>query len=247
MTNIFYGFLSSFLAGLATTLGALVVFFKRDIFGPNKMPLFLGLSGGIMFSASIFSLLIPAINMGNIFLVLLAFVLGAVFVDVLDSVLPHEHFLKGLEGPSSHLKLASLILLTMFIHNIPEGMAVGISFSRGVNPAAISLAIAIGLQNIPEGAAVALPIVSMGGKRIQAILIAFLSGMVEPLAGTLGALLGVFLGKLLPYLMAFAGGAMVYVVSDEMIPESHTEGKEKMATFSFIIGFVIMTLLDNLF
>ncbi len=247
MTNIFYGFLASFLAGFATTIGAFVVFIKRDIFGPNKMSLFLGLSGGIMFSASIFSLLAPALTMGNILLVLLAFVLGAVFVDVLDSIIPHEHFLKGLEGPSSHLKLASLIILTMFIHNVPEGMAVGISFSRGVNPAAVSLAIAIGLQNIPEGAAVALPMFSMGGKRMYAILIAFLSGMLEPVAGTLGALLGVFLGRLMPYLMAFAGGAMVYVVSDEMIPESHTQGKEKVATFSFILGFVIMTLLDNLF
>uniref|UniRef100_A0A7V3ZXM2 ZIP family metal transporter n=1 Tax=candidate division WOR-3 bacterium TaxID=2052148 RepID=A0A7V3ZXM2_UNCW3 len=246
MNNVLIGFLASLFAGLATTLGALFLIFKVD-FGSKSMPLFLGLSGGIMFSASIFSLLIPALSKGALIPVLLVFLGGAFFVDFLDSVVPHEHFIKGLEGPSSRLKMVSLILLTMVIHNFPEGMAVGVSFAEGISPSAISLAIAIGLQNIPEGAAVALPLFSLGMSKGRAIFIAFLTGMIEPLAGLLGVSLGILFTKLLPYLMAFASGAMVYVVSDEMIPESHTHGSEKVATFSFMLGFVIMTLLDNLF
>jgi len=246
VNKILSGFLASLFAGLATTIGALLLLFRIK-FGSKSMPLFLGLSGGIMFSASIFSLLIPALEAGNLILVLFTFLLGAVFVDFVDSVVPHEHFIKGLEGPASKLKMVSLILLTMVIHNFPEGMAVGVSFAKGITPSAISLAVAIGLQNIPEGAAVALPLFSLGLSKSKAIFISFLTGMVEPVAGFFGVSLGILFSKLLPYLMAFASGAMVYVVSDEMIPESHTQGSEKVATFSFMVGFVIMTLLDNLF
>jgi len=246
VSAIFSGALASLFTGLATSIGALFILPKVK-YTPRSMPLFLGLSGGIMFAASIFSLLVPVISAGNIFLTLVVFLLGAIFVDILDTILPHEHLLKGLEGPPSELRLTGLLLITMTIHNFPEGMAVGVSFARGVSAQAISLALAIGIQNIPEGAAVALPLYSMGMSKGKAIFIAFLTGMIEPVAGLFGVSLGVLLGKLLPYIMAFASGAMIYVVSDEMIPESHSAGKEKIATFSFMLGFIIMTLLDNLF
>lgn len=245
MSPVLAGTIASFLAGILTSVGGLFLLFGFR-FGNASMPVFLGFSGGIMFAASIFSLLIPAISSGYIILVLLCFIFGAALVDVLDSVLPHEHLVKGLEGPPSRLRLVSLLLITMTIHNFPEGMAVGVSFAKGITPAALSLTIAIGLQNIPEGAAVAFPLHSMGMNKWKAILIAFLTGVVEPVAGLIGVSLGVAFSRLLPYIMAFAAGAMVYVVSDEMIPESHALGKEKVATFSFLIGFIIMVLFDNL-
>lgn len=246
MHPVVFGTLASFFAGLLTSAGGIFLFLKRkNIEKLNSV--FLGLSAGIMFAASIFSLLVPALSKGKVLIILISFFLGALFVDILDDVLPHEHLLRGLEGPSSKIKMVWLILISMVIHNLPEGMAVGIGFVKGVSPEAISLALAIGFQNIPEGAAVALPLVSLGYTPVKALLIAFLTGMVEPIGGFLGALMGTVFVNILPYLMSFAAGAMIYVVSDEMIPESHKLGEEKVGTFSFIIGFILMTFLDSIF
>ncbi|MGB9824222.1 MAG: ZIP family metal transporter [Candidatus Hydrothermia bacterium] len=245
MSPLVLGTLASLFTGLLTSAGGIFLLAgKKKV--DNLNPIFIGFSAGIMFAASIFSLFIPALERGNIYIVLATFLLGAIFVDIFDDVLPHEHLLRGLEGPPSKIKMVGLILVAMLIHNFPEGMAVGIGFVEGFSPQAISLAFAIGLQNIPEGASVALPLVVMGYSPWKALFVTFLTGMVEPIGGFLGVLLGSIFTKALPYLMSFAAGAMVYVVSDEMIPESHKLGEEKIGTFSFIIGFLIMTLLDNI-
>ncbi|MEO0198369.1 MAG: ZIP family metal transporter [candidate division WOR-3 bacterium] len=244
MHPVLLGTLASLFAGLLTSTGGIFLFLKRkNIEKLNSV--FLGLSAGIMFAASIFSLLVPALGKGKVPFVLMSFFLGALFIDILDDILPHEHLLRGLEGPSSKIKMVWLILISMVIHNLPEGMAVGIGFANGISPEAISLSLAIGFQNIPEGAAVALPLVSLGYTPLKAIFIAFLTGMIEPVGGFLGALMGSVFVNILPYLMSFASGAMIYVVSDEMIPESHKLGEEKVGTFAFIIGFILMTFLDS--
>ncbi|HIE23664.1 MAG TPA: ZIP family metal transporter, partial [Candidatus Korarchaeota archaeon] len=170
----------------------------------------------------------------------------AAFVDMADRLIPHEHVFKGYEGPPSRLSKISLMILAITIHNFPEGMAVGVSFGGGNVGTGIVVSIAIALQNIPEGMAVAFPMLREGFKKRKAAWFAALSGLVEPLGGLLGILLVSTVKPILPIAMAFAAGAMIFVVSDEMIPESHSRGYERIATFGAVVGFAIMMFLDNL-
>ncbi|MHA2027585.1 MAG: ZIP family metal transporter [Candidatus Thorarchaeota archaeon] len=258
------GILASLLAGTATGLGALPIFFKKD-FSRRSLDVMLGFAAGIMLAASAFSLLVPAFDhintpewlaiapgwaigaAGIVTVVGSGFLLGGLFVHIAEKYLPHEHFEKGREGPASRLARVWLLVIAIAIHNFPEGLAVGVSFGVENVATGVSVAVAIALQNIPEGLAVAAPLVREGYSRKYAALLALSTGLVEPLGGILGvSVITVAIG-LLPYGLAFAAGAMVFVVGDEMVPESHAGGNARIATWGLMIGFFIMMTLDNIF
>ncbi|MFA5088627.1 MAG: ZIP family metal transporter [Candidatus Omnitrophota bacterium] len=245
--NIFFlGLFGSFCAGLATAIGALPVFFFKKI-EEKWYSSMLGFSAGVMLAATFFSLLLPALGRGHILQVVIGFALGSVFVEIADKYIPHEHFLKGKEGSASHLRKLFLFILAMTIHNFPEGLSVGVGFGSGDIQKAIALAIGIGIQNIPEGAAVALPLKAEGYSSKYSFGVSVLSGMVEPIGGMLGVLLVILSAQILPVALAFAAGCMLYVISGEIIPESHRKENGKLATFWLIVGFIIMMILDNIF
>ena len=204
----------------------------------------LGFAAGVMLAASSFSLLVPAIDLGGVWITSVALALGAATIHIIDRFAPHEHFISGSEGPSSKLSRLWLFIIAVTIHNFPEGMAVGVGFGGGDIANGISLAIGIGLQNIPEGLVVALALVALKYKLIKAFLIALATGLVEPIGGLLGAGVVSVFEPILPWGLAFAAGAMLFVISDEIIPESHRKGFAKQATFGLMIGFVIMLFLD---
>lgn len=252
MTIIEMGILASTLAGLATGVGALPAMFFKNV--PDKvLNTMLGGAAGVMLAATSFSLIIPGIESGDklwpglgVYVVVFGMLFGAVFLDRIDKWLPHEHFFMGHEGPDSKMKRIWLFIIAITIHNFPEGLAVGVGFGSGDVGAGTSLAIGIGLQNMPEGLAVALPLMSLGYSRWKAIGIATLTGLVEPIGGLLGVGAVTAFAPVLPFGLAFAAGAMLFVISDEIIPETHSKGKSRLATFGVMIGFVIMMALDNL-
>lgn len=252
MSIIATGLFASLLAGLATGIGALpALFFKRV---PDKMmSTMLGGAAGIMLAATSFSLVVPAIAQGDLlwpgfgaYIVAFGMLLGAFCLDLVDRFLPHEHFIRGHEGPSSRMQRIWLFIIAITIHNFPEGMAVGVGFGGGDMANGTSLAIGIGLQNMPEGLAVALPLLGLGYSRPKAIWIATLTGLVEPVGGLLGVAAVSLFRPVLPLGMAFAAGAMLFVISDEIIPETHAHGRSRLATFGIMIGFVIMMAMDNI-
>jgi ZIP family zinc transporter len=240
------GFGASLAAGLATGLGALPALFMTRA-SEKVMDSMLGFAAGVMLAATAFGLLLPAIDEGGIWVTLAGLGLGVAFLDMMDRFIPHMHFISGPEGPPSHLRRIWLLVLAITIHNLPEGLAVGVSFGREDLTAGTVLALGIGLQNMPEGLAVALPLIREGYTRTRGIGLATLSGLVEPVMGLLGVCLVVVLAPILPLGLAFAGGAMLYVVADEIIPESHRRGHEKEATFGTVAGFGLMMALDSLF
>jgi ZIP family zinc transporter len=252
MSTIEMGILASSLAGLATGVGALPALFFKNV--PDKvLNTMLGGAAGVMLAATSFSLVVPGIESGNelwpgygVYVVVFGMLLGAVVLDRIDKWLPHEHFFMGHEGPDSKMKRIWLFIIAITIHNFPEGLAVGVGFGAGDVGAGTSLAIGIGLQNMPEGLAVALPLMSLGYSRWKAIGIATLTGLVEPIGGILGVGAVTVFHPVLPIGLAFAAGAMLFVISDEIIPETHSKGKSRLATFGVMIGFVIMMALDNL-
>jgi ZIP family zinc transporter len=248
----YYGAIASLLAGMATGVGALPAFFFKSV-SRNVLNTMLGASAGVMLAATSFSLVIPAIESGEIvlpgfgvYIVVFGMIFGAVVLDLIDKYLPHEHFINGPEGPSSNLKRIWLFVIAITIHNFPEGMAVGVGFGTGDMSSGISLAIGIGIQNMPEGLAVALPLLGLGYSRWKAFSIAAATGLVEPIGGILGAGAVTVFYPVLPFALAFAAGAMLFVISDEIIPETHAHGKSRQATYGVMVGFVIMMALDNL-
>ncbi|MEM0079686.1 MAG: ZIP family metal transporter [Nitrososphaerota archaeon] len=206
----------------------------------------LGFAAGVMLAASFTSLILPGLEYGGLLPVIVGIFLGAFTVSLIDKILPHLHIIKGREGPSSkNLKAAWLFVIAITIHNMPEGFAVGVGFGSGDIASAIALALAIGFQNIPEGLSVGFSLISVNNySRLKAYIISTLSGFVEAPLAILGAYLTSLSLMLLPYFMGFAAGAMIFVVSDEIIPETHSEGKERVATYSLIIGLVLMLTLD---
>ena len=249
MANIILiGVAASLLAGLSTALGAIPIFFFKDI-SQRLMDVLLGFAAGVMLAASAFSLLVPALELptGGVYVVVSGFLMGAGFVHILDRWAPHEHFIKGPEGiKTSKLAATWLFVIAITIHNFPEGLAVGVGFGTGNIAAGSIIAIAIGMQNIPEGSAVAFPLVREGYSKWKALSIALFTGLVEPIGGLIGVAAVTLATGMLGFGMAFAAGAMVFVVSDEIIPESHRMGHERQATFGVVIGFGLMMFLDNL-
>ena len=246
MNLILIGSLASLLAGLATGIGALLVFFVRRV-SDRFFDASLGFAAGVMLAATSFSLIVPAIEVGGIWKTVIGIIIGAVFLVYAEKLTPHMHFVTGLKGPSTQLSKLWLFILAITIHNFPEGMAVGVSFGGGDIKAGTTLAIGIGLQNMPEGLAVALALLREKSTRRKAFLIALLTGLVEPVGGFLGISI-VTVGKfVLPYGLSFAAGAMLFVIIEEIIPETHSRGNDREATIGVIIGFIIMMVLDNIF
>ena len=252
MSLITLGLIASLLAGLATGVGALPSFFFKNV-SDKILNTMLGGAAGVMLAATSFSLIVPGIEYGDqlfpgygVYIVVFGMLFGAVFLDRIDKWMPHEHFVMGHEGPSSALKRIWLFVIAITIHNFPEGLAVGVSFGTGDIGAGTSLAVGIGLQNMPEGLAVAMPLIGLGYARWRAVGIATLTGLVEPIGGFLGVAAVTYFNPILPFGLAFAAGAMLFVISDEIIPETHSKGKSRLATFGVMIGFVIMMALDNL-
>lgn len=242
-----------------TALGASVVFFFKTI-NRKVMDGMLGSAAGVMIAASFWSLLSPAIEMveqaGGIPWVppLIGFLSGGAFLWGIDKVLPHLHSgfpTSEAEGVKTSWQRSVLLVLAITLHNIPEGLAVGVAFGAAAagHPAAsigaaIALAIGIGIQNFPEGAAVSVPLRREGLSRRKSFMYGQFSGMVEPIAGVLGAIAVVYMQPLLPYALSFAAGAMIYVVAEELIPESQAEKHSDIATIGVMIGFAIMMTLD---
>jgi ZIP family zinc transporter len=246
------GFLASILAGLATGLGALPALFFKDI-SKNLFNSMLGAAAGVMLAATAFSLLVPGMAYGNqiwpgkgIYIVSLGMLIGAVFLHYADRQLPHVRFDSIADTQLTSLNKVWLFIIAITIHNFPEGMSVGVSFGSGEMKNGVVLAIAIALQNIPEGLAVALPLVGLGYNKWRAVSIATLTGLVEPVGGLLGITMVTVFQPILPIAMGFAAGAMLFVISEEIIPETHSDGRSRYATFALMIGFIIMMVLDNM-
>ena len=243
---------------VGTTLGAAMVFFLKNEINPKIQKLLLGFASGVMIAASIWSLIIPAIEMeeerGEIAWLpaSIGFLLGIVFLLVLDSMIPHLHLDKTKpEGLKSSFKKSTMLVLAVTLHNIPEGMAVGVVFASlmvgnsGIAlTGAIALAIGIAIQNFPEGAIISMPLKSEGISKRRSFLYGALSGIVEPIAAILTILLTSIVLPILPYVLAFAAGAMIYVVVEELIPESQMGEHSNIGTIGVGIGFVIMMILD---
>ena len=243
---IWLGIAASSIAGLATGAGALPVLFTKNV-SDRLLDIMLGFSAGIMLAATFFSLIIPAIDLSSVWIAVLGIIIGAITLHIADRSIPHFHPALGAEGPSSRLSKVWLFALAITIHNFPEGLAVGVSFGSGDVAAGLVVAMAIGLQNMPEGLAVALPLLREGYSRRKSLWYGTLTGLVEPVGGLLGVALVSVFHPILPWALAFAAGAMLFVVSDEIIPESHRKGFEREATFGLLAGFVIMMVLDSLF
>jgi len=245
-----------------TALGALLVVFTRRM-SQKYLDASLGMAAGVMIAASFWSLLAPAIEMSeqswgrawSWMPALVGFVLGAVALRVVDRILPHLHpDLAVPEGPKTSWQRSTLLVLAITLHNIPEGLAVGVAFGAAAHLAgegahaqvgrAIALAVGIGLQNFPEGTAVALPLRREGMSRLRCFWYGQLSGVVEPVAGVIGAAAVMLVAPILPFALAFAAGAMIFVVAEELIPESQRGGNVDLATMGVIFGFAVMMTLD---
>ncbi|MEM2911767.1 MAG: ZIP family metal transporter [Candidatus Bathyarchaeia archaeon] len=246
MEIIHLGFVASLLAGLATGAGALPIFFKKH-FSDDMMDVLLGFAAGVMLAATAFSLLVPAIDLSGPWIAMISLIIGALTLHFIDRFVPHFHPVAGPEGPPSRLSRLWLFIIAITIHNFPEGLAVGVSFGSGDVAAGLVVATAIGLQNAPEGLAVALPLLRENYSKGRSLWYATLTGLVEPVGGLLGVAVVSLAHSILPWGLAFAAGAMLFVVVDEMVPESHRKGFGRKATFGLIGGFAIMMLLDSLF
>ena len=246
LPSIGLGFSASLAAGLATGVGSLpVLLLMRP--SEKMMDAMLGFAAGVMLAATSFSLIVPAVELGGVWITVVGVAVGALFLDRVEKYTPHLHPALGLEGPRSNLNRVWLFILAITIHNFPEGLAVGVGFGSGDTGSGTALAIGIGLQNMPEGLAVALPLLREGYPKGTALLIALLSGLVEPIGGLIGVAAVTVARPFLPFGLAFAAGAMLFVISDEIIPETHRGGFERVATFGVVIGFIVMMALDNLF
>jgi ZIP family zinc transporter len=233
---------------LLTAVGTLPVLMFRT--APRRlMDAMMGFAAGVMTAASCWSLLVPAIDLGGVSPAVVGLVLGGGFIYAADQLLPHLHGEfpdeATAEGPQVAWQRSTLLMLAMTLHNFPEGLAVGVRFGGGDLGAATALAIGIGLQNVPEGLAIALPLRRGGMSRGRAFFWGQLSAAIEPLAGAMGAALVLASAAVLPYGMAFAAGAMLYVVVEELIPETVRSGATDVATLGFIGGFAVMMALDN--
>lgn len=237
-------------SGLATGIGGLgLLVFSRP--KPVVIDVLLGFTAGIMLAATVFSLLVPALDRGPLVEVVVGFTIGGLVLGVLDSAVPHLHarFRERGQPRATEVREAEqrgfLLLSALTIHNVPEGMAVGVAFAAGGTELGIPIALAIGIQNIPEGFAAGAPLLDAGIRRRRAALVAGMTGTVEPPAALISFAAVEIAGSLLAASLAFAAGAMLYVIVDELIPESHGSGRERLATGGLIAGFLLMMTLDN--
>lgn len=243
---------------VGTTVGAASVFFLKKEFSPLLQRIFAGFAAGVMIAASVWSLLIPAMemceDMGRMGFApaLIGLLAGVFFLLLMDSFIPHLHVGSDKpEGAKSSLGRTAMMMLAVTIHNLPEGAACGAIFAGVLNGdgavtmvGAITLAIGIAIQNLPEGAIISLPLRGEGNSRMKSFLLGTLSGAVEPLGALLAILLANIVNPILPYMLAFAAGAMVYVVVEELIPEASGGEHSNVGTIAFAVGFALMMALD---
>jgi zinc transporter, ZIP family len=256
MRTIFFGLLIPF---LGTALGAACVFLMKKQMNDTLQRSLMGFAAGVMVAASVWSLLIPAMNMSSVmgkfaFIpALTGFVLGIAFLFLLDTITPHLHAAsKNPEGlHSNKISRTMMLVFAVTLHNIPEGMAVGVVFAGALNgstqlssAAAFALAIGIAIQNFPEGAIISMPLRTEGNSKLKSFFIGVLSGIVEPIAALITILLTGIISNALPYLLSFAAGAMIYVVVEELIPEGTRDDKTDVCTLGFALGFALMMVLD---
>lgn len=251
-------FIGLFLPFLGTTLGAACVFLVKKDLNPLLQKTLLGFASGVMVAASVWSLLIPAMEMcetrGRLAFLPAAvgFSLGIVFLLCLDQIIPHLHIDTATpEGLPSHLKKSTMLVLAVTLHNIPEGMAVGVTFAGFLSGSsnitlagAITLALGIAIQNFPEGAVISLPLKGETKNTPKAFLYGMASGIVEPIGAAITILLTGIILPLLPYLLAFAAGSMIYVVVEELLPEASAGEHSNLSTIGFAAGFLLMMILD---
>lgn len=262
------GIMASLIAGLATGVGAIPIFFTSNI-SKKTLDISLGLAAGVMLAATSFSLIVPAIEKGGggvkgAAIAVVGILCGGFFLDFIDHYFPNSNLLENAFGSEENdlvkvgenistdgssddnLRKLWLFILAITIHNFPEGLAVGVGFGDGDIKNGLSIAIGIGLQNLPEGLAVALPLLRENFTKKQAFFIALLTGLVEPIGGIIGIGLVHIARPILPFALAFAAGAMLFVISHEIIPETQSQkGHSKMSTYALLIGFVVMMFLDN--
>ncbi len=243
---------------LGTMLGAAFVFLMKDEMSPRLQKTLLGFASGVMVAASVWSLLIPSMEMvadsgrWSVLPAAVGFLLGMGFLLMIDELTPHLHIgTDKPEGPRSRLSRTAMLALAVTIHNLPEGMAVGVVFAGAENGAAglslasaLAVSIGIAIQNVPEGAIISMPMRAAGNSKWKSFVIGSLSGAVEPLGGLAVVLLASFMIPVLPYMLAFAAGAMFYVVVEELIPEASEGEHSNLSTIGFAIGFVLMMVLD---
>ena len=234
--------------GGATIFGVLIGFLFQKI--PHKFnDAILGFAGGIMLAAAILGLIIPSLESGSIWITILGIVSGAIFLNFADKITPHLHHITGVDQEThsesqNSLNKIMLFVIAIAIHNLPEGIAAGVGFGSEDVSNAITVAVGIALQNIPEGMIIVSPLIMAGVPKWRVFLIASFTGIIE-IAGTLIGYSAVSVSNtILPFALAFAGGTMLYVVSDEMIPETHSHGYERLATYSLIFGFITMLIMD---
>jgi len=256
---VLLAFIATLFTWFVTAMGASMVFFFKSV-NPKVLNAMLGFAAGVMIAASIWSLLMPAIEMeeakGGIAWVpaVVGFLSGGAFLLIIDKILPHLHLglpMNKAEGIKTSWQRSVLLVMAITLHNIPEGLAVGVAFGAlagspdaGALAGAVALAFGIGLQNFPEGAAVSIPLRREGFSRLKGFWYGQLSGLVEPVAGVLGAFLVLKITPILPYALSFAAGAMIFVVVEELIPESQAGDKTDLSTIGALVGFATMMLLD---
>lgn len=251
-------FLGLLIPLLGTMFGSAFVFFMKDEMPERVQKTLLGFASGVMVAASVWSLLIPAMEMEegqgafSVVPAAVGFLLGVGFLLLLDELTPHLHLgSSSPEGPRSRLSRTAMLALAVTIHNLPEGMAVGVVFAgaeQGVGglslASAVAVSLGIAIQNVPEGAIISMPMRAEGNSRWRSFLIGSLSGAVEPIGGLSVVLLASLLTPVLPYMLAFAAGAMFYVVVEELIPEASSGKHSNLSTIGFAVGFVLMMVLD---
>ena len=240
--------------GFATVFGSFIGFALKKI--PHKFnDIVLSFAAGIMLAAAVLGLIVPAVEssagLGGLLVVVAGIMCGAVFLSMMDRVVPHLHNIAGVDKEShpdnaSQLNKVILFVLAIAIHNLPEGIAAGVSFGTGNIADAITVSGGIALQNIPEGMVIIAPMLNAGVPKRRAFLIALATGLVEVVGTMIGYFVVSISVAILPFALAFAGGTMLYVISDEMIPETHSHGYEKGATFSLLVGFCVMLAMDVL-
>ena len=249
-------FLGLLIPFIGTTLGSFLVFFIKGDLNVSVQKFLLGFASGVMIAASVWSLLIPAIDMNDGYLSWVlpsfGFLLGILFLLVLDSIIPHLHLSSDKpEGIKSSLKRTTMLILAVTLHNIPEGMAVGVVFSGLLSgnadislAGAYALSLGIAIQNFPEGAIISMPLRAEGNSRFKSFLYGTLSGVVEPIGAVLIICLSKIFVPILPVLLSFAAGAMIYVVVEELIPEANCGEHSNIGVIGVSIGFVLMMILD---
>ncbi len=234
--------------GGATIIGVLAGFLFQKV--PHKFnDAILGFAAGIMLAAAVLGLIVPSLEEGNVWITVLGVLSGALFLNFADKITPHLHRITGVDQEThaesqSQINKVMLFVMAIAIHNLPEGIAAGVGFGSENVGNAITVALGIALQNIPEGMVIVSPLILAGIKKSRVFAIASFTGIIEVIGTMIGFFAVSIATAILPFALAFAGGTMIYVVSDEMIPETHSHGYERMATYALIFGFITMLIMD---